>query len=89
MALKADDEGEVPSLFSLVEAGDLEKLDQCLDEEEGREKRLSSFSAEGRTPLELASILGKGEVARLLVTKGADVNAANKSGNAVMITSKL
>ena len=71
---------EEPSLFSLVEAGDLEQLEQRLTEDEGRQVTLSCFNSEGRTPLELAAMLGKGEVARLLVDKGADVNGANKSG---------
>lgn len=69
-----------PSVFSLVEAGDLEQLNQLLGEDEGREENLSSLSSEGRTPLELAAMLGKEEVARLLVNKGADINGANKSG---------
>ena len=76
----ADPELEEPSLFSLVEAGNLEQLDQRLAEEEGRQMNLSSLNSEGRTPLEFAVMLGKGEVARLLVNKGADINGSNKSG---------
>ena len=70
-----------PSLFSLIEAGEWEQLDQSLQEDEVLAKELASFSAEGRTPLELAATLGKGDVARVLVSRGgAQVNAANKSG---------
>ena len=80
MATEEADLEEGPSLFSLVEAGDLEQLDQHLAEDEGRQVTLSCFNSEGRTPLELAAMLGKVEVARLLVNKGADVNGANISG---------
>ena len=70
-----------PSLFSLIEAGDWEQLDQSLQEDEGMAKELASFSREGRRPLELAAMLGKGDVARVLVNRaGAEVNASNKSG---------
>ena len=72
------------ALFSLIEAGDGEQLEHYLSEDEGRLDELSSFSPEGRTPLELAAILGKGEVAKVLVNKGADVNAANNSGTGCM-----
>ena len=70
-----------PSLFSLIEAGDWEQLDQSLQEDEGMAKELASFSREGRRPLELAAMLGKGDVARVLVNRaGTEVNASNKSG---------
>lgn len=70
-----------PSLFSLIEAGDWEQLDQSFQEDEGMAKELASFSREGRRPLELAAMLGKGNVARVLVNRaGAEVNASNKSG---------
>ena len=68
------------SLFSLIEAGECEKLEQNLQDEK-LSKELGSFSPEGRTPLELAAMLGKGDVARILVNKaGVDINAANESG---------
>ena len=70
-----------PSLFSLIEAGEWERLDQSLQEDEGLAKELASFSKEGRRPLELAAMLGKGDVARVLVNRaGAEVNTSNKSG---------
>ena len=73
-------EEEKPSLFSLVEAGDWEQIDKRLQEDEEREEKLSSFNREGYSPLELAAMLGQGEVAKVLVSKGAEVNASNKSG---------
>ena len=73
-----------PSLFSLIEAGEWEKLDQSLQDDEGMAKELAGFSQEGRRPLELAAILGKGDVARVLVNRaGAEVNTSNKSGTSL------
>lgn len=73
-----------PSLFSLIEAGEWEQLDQSLQEDEGLAKELANFSPEGRRPLELAAMLGKGDVARVLVNRaGAEVNASNKSGKSL------
>ena len=74
------------SLFSMVEAGEWEQLGKCLEEDEGLVKQLSDWSPEGRTPLELAALLGKGEVARVLVNKGAQINATNKSGTSLDLT---
>ena len=73
-------EEEKPSLFSLVETGDWEQIDKRLQEDEEREEKLSSFNHEGYSPLELSAMLGQGEVARVLVSKGAEVNASNNSG---------
>jgi hypothetical protein len=73
-----------PSLFSLIEAGDWEQLDQSLQEDEGLTEELASFSQEGRRPLELAAMLGKSDVARVLVNRaGAEVNTSNKSGTSL------
>ena len=80
MAAPEAPEEDKRSVFSLIEAGDCEQLEQYLAEDESRLEELTSFSPEGRAPLELAGMLGKGEVARMLVNKGVDVNAANKSG---------
>ena len=79
---------EGQSLFSLIEAGDGEQLEHYLSGDESRLEELSSFSPEGRSPLELAAILGKGEVAKVLVNKGVDVNAANKSGTGQLRTTQ-
>ena len=73
-------EEKKPSLFSLIEEGGAEQLDKQLEEDEEREEKLSSFSPDGHTPLELAAMLGKEEVAKVLVAKGAEVNATNTSG---------
>ena len=47
--------------------------------EEG-ECSLNARDKHGRTPLSLAALLGRDEITRVLVEKGADVNLANSSG---------
>ena len=62
----------------LVEKGDKQGLLERLEEEE---RDLNSRDEQGRTLLDLATILGREEIVHLLVEKGADVNLANPSGS--------
>ena len=65
------------SLFMLVECGEQEKLLEYLNDES---PELSARNGDGKSPLDVAAILGRGEMAKLVVEKGAAVNLANKSG---------
>ena len=62
----------------LVARGDEEGLLEWLDEEE---RDLNLRDEQGRTPLDLATILGREGIIRVLVERGADVNLANASGS--------
>lgn len=66
------------TLFPLVESGEHEKLLEYLNDENNVD--LSIRNNEGKNPLDVAAILGGGEVAKVLVEKGSAVNLANKSG---------
>ena len=61
----------------LVARGDKERLLEWLDEEE---RDLNLRDEQGRTPLDLATILGREEIVGVLVERGADVNLASASG---------
>lgn len=65
------------TLFDFVESADKEQILTHLDEEECD---LNARNKYGRTPLDLAALLGREEVVRVLVEKGAEVNLANSSG---------
>ena len=74
------------SLTSLVEAGDTEKLAEKLEvmsENESDCYRFTHRNDRGHTILDLAALLGRHQMAALLVEKGADVNNSNSSGIAV------
>ena len=65
------------TLFDFVESADKEQLLTHLEE---GECDLNARSKHGRTPLGLAALLGREEVVRVLLEKGAEVNLANSSG---------
>ena len=71
---------EVASIFSLVESGDKEALVQRLQESEDVQKELSTKNSRGKTPLDIAALLGKADIAQVLVDNGAELNKVNKSG---------
>ena len=64
-------------VFDHVESGDRDGLLELLE----GECDLGARDKHGRTALDLAALLGRGEIAQLLVEKGADVNLANASGD--------
>src|SRR5580765_2431281 len=69
---------EVPSLdtsyFAVLRSGDVSKLHAALDQGASANAR----DAQGNTPLMLAAIHGGVESLRLLLDRGAEVNATNK-----------
>ncbi|HEY7476697.1 MAG TPA: ankyrin repeat domain-containing protein [Actinomycetota bacterium] len=64
----------VPELdvFEATTFGDLDRLVRLLDEEPGR---ATSWSGDGFTPLHFAAFFGQDEAVRLLLGRGADVEA--------------
>jgi uncharacterized protein len=64
------------SLFEASALGLVERVQERLADEPGL---VNAYSHDGWTPLHLASFFGHGEVANLLLARGADVNARSKS----------
>ena len=72
------------SLQALVEQGDKQQLMEKLEESKGKScstiKELFERNQQGHTPLDLAALLGRHEIVKLLLEYGAELDAANKSG---------
>lgn len=67
------------SLLAMVESGgDNEELLQKV--QSSASKELCERNAQNHNALDLAALLGKQELLEALLDKGADINAANKSG---------
>lgn len=67
-------------VFALIESGDAETLLQRLQESEDAHKLLSNRNKQGKNALDLAALLGRADIAKVLVENGAALNKANKSG---------
>ncbi|HXB54354.1 MAG TPA: ankyrin repeat domain-containing protein [Vicinamibacteria bacterium] len=72
--------GAVLSLFESCALGRLDRVSQILAEDSAA---LRSYSPDGHTPLGLACFFGHRDIVRLLIEKGADVNAASKNAQRV------
>jgi ankyrin repeat protein len=72
--------GAVLNLFESCALGRLDRVVQILAEDGGAPR---SYSPDGHTPLGLACFFGHREIVRLLIEKGADVNAASKNAQRV------
>ena len=66
------------TIFQLVELGKKEDLAERLEEEGSDDLKVRD--EQGKTALDLAAILGRDEMAQLLMGRGAEVNLTNKSG---------
>ncbi len=64
------------SLFEASAVGLVERVQEHLD---GDAALVNAYSHDGWTPLHLASFFGHEEVARILLARGADVNARSRS----------
>lgn len=64
------------SIFEAIEASNIDSLNEILE----TEYDLSLRNEEGKTPLDVAAILGKKDIIELLTKKEANVNATNDSG---------
>lgn len=75
---------EVLSLQSLVERGEKLQLQDKLMEGKKKTgstiKELIERNQQGHTPLDLAALLGRVEIAQVLLEYGAELDSANKSG---------
>lgn len=73
----------------LVQRGDVEGLERELGGEEveegGKKVDLTCRSCDGRTLLELAAVLGRAEVVKLLLRAGAPPNQASSSGGSLTL----
>jgi RNA polymerase sigma factor (sigma-70 family) len=67
--------GVRPDIHEATAIGDTERLAALLDEDAGR---LDSCSAEGFTPLALAAHFGHRDATRLLIARGADIDAVSR-----------
>ena len=70
-------------LFSVIEQGDVEKLNAFLREDE----RLTQITYSGETPLIAAARTGRLEATHLLLKAGADVNAPGQLGTTPLMSS--
>jgi ankyrin repeat protein len=68
--------GAPHDVFSATAMGKTGVLRQLLEADSGL---ISSFSADGWTPLHLAAFFGQAEIVRLLLDHGADVNARSRN----------
>lgn len=66
-------------IFEAVSLGDLDRVQELLDSSES----VASHSGDGFTPLHLASFFKQVEIVRLLISHGADVNAAAENASCV------
>lgn len=72
------------SVQSLVERGEKQQLEEKLQEAKGKTgttvKELFERNQQGHTPLDLAALLGRQEILKLLLEYGAELDGVNKSG---------
>ncbi|XP_022103404.1 ankyrin repeat and SAM domain-containing protein 6-like isoform X2 [Acanthaster planci] len=71
-------ENSKPKVIEATEAGDIKLVQHILDADL---KQCNKLSPEGATPLMIAAMMGRGDIAELLVQRGADINMQDsKSG---------
>ncbi|XP_071784803.1 ankyrin repeat and SAM domain-containing protein 6-like [Asterias amurensis] len=67
-----------PAIIEATESGDIKRVQHILD---SKPKQCNKLSPEGATPLMIAAMIGRGDIAELLVQRGADINMQDaKSG---------
>lgn len=76
LARKVVDAGAAFGLHEAAALGDAERARAAIEAEPGL---VRAYSHDGWTPLHLAAFFGHAEVARLLLDRGADVNARSQS----------
>lgn len=69
------------SVQSLVERGEKQQLEEKLQEAKGKTgTTVKERNQQGHTPLDLAALLGRQEILKLLLEYGAELDGVNKSG---------
>ena len=68
------------ALSAMLKENDCSKLQECFSSMESP-PAFGKCDSDGYVPVHLAAILAKAEALKLLLSKGADVNIANPSGN--------
>ena len=71
-----------PDLFEICRNGDVATLTKMLKKDA---KLVNYKQSNGFTPLIIASYNGQTEIAKILLEKGADINAQDKSGNTALM----
>jgi len=71
--------GAALTLFEAAAAGELERVERLV---EADPESVTSYSADGWTPLHLASYFGQVKIAELLLANRADAAAASRNSNA-------
>jgi ankyrin repeat protein len=70
--------GATLTIFEASAAGEIERVERLLDEDAAS---INTYSADGWTPLHLASFFGHSRVAELLLARGAAVTAVSRNPN--------
>ena len=67
------------TLFELIEKDKKEEVLELLEQNENKEL-FSERNSDSRTVLDIAALLGRHEIASVLIEKGAELNSSNSSG---------
>ena len=76
----------VKELFELATNGDIERLGELFEDPESifstnPEQALNKRDKDGKSALDIAAMLGRKEIVRELLERGAQINSQTKKGN--------
>ena len=84
----------VKELFEIASKGDVERLRELFEDPESvyatdPGQVLNARDEEGKSALDIAAMLGRKEMVRELLERGADINSRTKRGELFSITSSF